>query len=456
MTYDLMVLGGGPGGYLAAERAGGAGLRTLLVEKRQLGGVCLNEGCIPTKTLLYSAGLLERCREGGVYGVTCENPVLHHAEVVARKDKVVKKLVAGVRSALRQNQVDVHMGEGRILGKSNGDILLSVDDTVYTGRHLMVATGSRPLLPSVPGLDNALERGFALTSRELLALKEPPARLTVIGGGVIGLEMAEYFAAVGCSVTVIELSSRIAAGMDPEISALMQKNLEHRGVTFHLGAKAAAFTNDSVVMEKDGVSTELFCDKVLLSVGRKAVTEGFGLETLSVETDRMGIAVNGQCRTNIPNVFAVGDCNGRSMLAHTAYRQAEVAVNIILGRGDRMRYRAIPAVIYTHPEAAAVGLTEEAARAEGIDAKAVRLSMHYSGRYMAENERGDGFCRLVFDGARQTLVGAHLFGGPASELIFSCGMLIETELTLSRMKEFVFPHPTVCEIIREGMFQANL
>ena len=456
MIYDLMILGGGPGGYLSAERAAGSGLRTLLVEQAKLGGVCLNEGCIPTKTLLHSAGLLESCANGAVYGVTCENPVLHHGQVLARKDKVVRKLTAAIRSALKASGAEMVTGTGSILGRAEEGFQLSVDGTVYTGRQLILATGSQPILPPIPGLNAARERGFALTSGELLAEQEVPRRLVILGGGVIGLEMAAYFTAAGSAVTIVELLPKIAGGMEDEISALVQKHLEKQGVTGYLGARAAAFADGAVVMEQNGASVPLPCDKALLSVGRGAVTQGFGLEHLGAAVDRAGITVDEQCRTSVPGVYAVGDCNGRSMLAHTAYRQAEVAVNTILGRPDRMRYRAIPNVIYTHPEAASVGLTAEAARVQGIDTAEVRLSMNYAGRYVAENERGDGICKLVFDRVRQTMIGAHILGGPASEFIVNCGMLIDLETPLSRMKELVFPHPTVSEIIREGIFQVNL
>jgi dihydrolipoamide dehydrogenase len=268
--------------------------------------------------------------------------------------------------------------------------------------------------------------------------------------------MGAYFAMAGCKVTVLELLPKIAGEMDAEISALLQKGLEAKGIVFHLGARAAAFADGCVMMEQNGETIELPCDKVLLSVGRKASTAETGLEVLGVATDRGNITVDDRCLTNIPNVYAVGDCNGKSMLAHTAYRQAEVAVNNILGREDCMSYRAVPSVVYTNPEVASVGLTREAARKTGLETADITLSMNFAGRYVAENERGEGISKLVFDKNRRTHVGAHIIGGPASEFILSCGILIETELPLEQMKRLIFPHPTVCEIIREGMFQIQL
>jgi len=456
MQYDLIVLGGGPGGYLAAQRAGEAGLRTLLLEQNHIGGVCLNEGCIPTKTLLHAAKILDYCQNGKAYGVTCDNPVLHHETVLARKDRVVKKLVAGVNAGLKKSGVDVKLDRGVIAGRSAAGILVSAGGETFAGKRLVVSTGSQPVAPPICGLAEAMETGFALFSGGLLQLRQVPERLVVIGGGVIGLEMAAYFAGAGSRVAIVELLPKIAGAIDAEISAVLQKSLERKGVVFHLQARAARLEDGAVVVEQDGLATRLPCDRVLLSIGRRACIQDFGLEKLHAATGRAGIVIDGQCRSSVPDVYAVGDCTGRSMLAHTAYRQAEAAVNTILGKPDRMRYDAIPSIIYTNPEVSTVGLTLEQAVKAGHDAAAVTLPMSFSGRYVAENERGDGRCKLVFDRARSTLIGAHVVGGASSEFILSCGILIESEMTLSRMKELVFPHPTVCEIIREAIFQARL
>ncbi len=456
MDYDLIVLGGGPGGYLAAERAGGAGLRTLLVEERALGGVCLNEGCIPTKTLLHAGKRLDICRNSAPYGVTCQQAALDHLTVMRRKDKVVRKLVAGVGAALRKSGVEVAQARGVIQGADGAGIRVLAGDQVRTGTQLIIATGSHPVLPPIPGLREGLDAGFVLTSLEMLSLRALPESLVIVGGGVIGLEMAAYCAAAGVRVTVVELMDKLAGPMDGELSALLQKKLMEQGVAFHLSTRAAAIAPGSVTVETGGETAILSCDKVLLSIGRRASTEGVGLETLSIATDRKGIVIDDQCRTSAPSVYAVGDCTGRFMLAHTAYRHAEVAVNTILGMEDRMSYDAIPSVIYTDPEAASVGLTLQAAKDRGLDAVSVTLPMAYSGRYVAEYERGDGFCKLVFDREKQTMVGAHIAGGPASEIILTCGIFIDSGMPLSQMRRVVFPHPAICEIIREGLFQVAL
>jgi len=454
MVYDLLVLGGGPGGYISAERAGRAGLSTLLIEERELGGVCLNEGCIPTKTFLHSAKLYDCAKnESMKYGVICENVRLDHAFVVERKRRVTSVLVAGVNAAMKESGVKVIKGRGIIQGQSRGEFKVEVNGEVYLARRLIVATGSRPIIPPIPGVQEGIAEGRVLFSREMLELSEVPEQLTVIGAGVIGLELAAYYNDAGSKVTVLELLDKIAGATDTEISSALQRSCERKGIVFELGAQMKQIGQDAAVFARGGSEYALPYRKILLSVGRKAVTTGFGLETLGVYQEYGCVVINDRCQTNIANVYAVGDCTGRSMLAHTAYRQGEVAVNHILGIPDRMSYNAIPAVIYTSPEVGAVGVTEDAARQKGLDIRTVKLPLQFSGRYLAENEGGCGICKLIFDRNKDTLVGAHMLGNPASEFILACGIMIEKEMTPQEIKRFVFPHPTVCEIIREAVFR---
>lgn len=453
MNYDVIVLGGGPGGYLAAERAGHAGLSTLLIEKRALGGVCLNEGCIPSKALLYSAKLYDYARHGDAYGVTCGAVTYDHAKAVSRKDKVVKTLVGGIRAQMKANHVTVAEGEGVITGRTADGITLTANGETYTGKHLILATGSLPVLPPIPGVREGYEAGFVLTNREILSLGHVPGELVIVGGGVIGLEMASYFNSVGSHVTVVEMLNKIAGPTDRDISAILQKNYEKKGVTFCLSAKVTGIGTDGVTYEADGKAHTIPADKVLLSIGRRPVTEGYGLETLGVHTERGAIVTGRDMQTSIPGVYAVGDVNGKSMLAHTAYREAEVAVNNILGKRDVMRYDAIPSVIYTNPEVGSVGETEETAAAKGLAFETVTLPMQYSGRYVAENEGGDGILKVLMDKKTRRLLGCHMICPTASEIIVSAGIMVETQMRLSDLKELIFPHPTACEIIREGLFQ---
>lgn len=453
MVYDLIVLGGGPAGYLAAERAGHEGLSVLLIEERFVGGVCLNEGCIPSKALLYSAKLLDGARYGEKYGVVAGDVRLNHEAVIARKNKVVRTLVAGVRSKLKKNGVTLVEGRGAISGRNGEGLQVEANGELFTGKRLLIATGSTPVIPPIKGAGEGLEKGYVLTNREILDLKSVPDSLVIVGGGVIGLEMASYFNSAGSKVTVIEMLDHVAGSTDREISELLMKNYKKKGVEFRLSAKVVKLSEGAVVYETGGQRSTAAADRVLLSIGRRPVTDGIGLEKLGIETERGRIKVDERGRTNVPEVYAAGDVNGRSMLAHTAYREAEVCINNILGKKDIMRYNAIPSVIYTSPEVGCVGETEETAREKGLEFEAVKISMMYSGRYVAENEGGDGICKALIDKKHRKLIGVHLIGSYASEIIYGAGLMIETEMRVNDIKELVFPHPTVCEIIREAIFE---
>ncbi|MGI6297601.1 MAG: dihydrolipoyl dehydrogenase [Saccharofermentanales bacterium] len=459
--FDIIVLGGGPGGYLAAERAGGAGLSVLLIEKQYIGGVCLNEGCVPSKALLNSAKMYDHAANGEKFGVISENARLDQAAVVKRKNRVVKRLVGGVKNTLKKNGVEVVEGFGTILGRENGVIKLAVsatadaaEKTVYEGKQLIIATGSEAIVPPIPGVKDGLADGTVLTNREILELTEIPETLVVVGGGVIGLEMAAYYNTVGSKVTVIEMLDHIAGAADRELVTILQKNFEKKGITFHLNSQVTAVGGGQVSFkDPDGAEQQVPAAKVLMSVGRRAVTKGFGLENLGVMVERGHIVTDNHGLTNVPGVYAVGDVNGVWMLAHAAYREAEVAVNTILGKKDQMRYQAMPSVIYTNPEMAFVGETEETCAAKGIAYDKVMIPMGFSGRYLAESEDTDGVIKLLIDPVHKCLIGCHMLGLYASEIIIAAGMLVETEMRIDDIKEFIFPHPTVAEIIREAIFQ---
>lgn len=452
-NYDVIVLGGGPGGYLAAERAAGAGLKTLVFEKNAMGGVCLNEGCIPTKTLLNSAKTYEHALHSKAYGVVCQDVCLDQKAVIARKKKVVRTLVSGVQAKMKAHGVKVVMQEAAIVEKSAAGITLQAGGEQYTCRNLIIAAGSSAVVPPIPGVRERLG-GLVVTSREALELTEIPAQLTVIGGGVIGLEMAAYYAMVGSKVTVVELLDHIAGATDREIGKLLQKELEHKGITFLLGHKCLSVEEGAVITEDgSGQKHTIPADKVLLSIGRRANCEGLGLEKIGVAFDRGGIKTDIMCRTNVDNVYAVGDVNGHHMLAHTAYREAEVAVNNILGKKDAMRYHANPSVIYTQPEIASVGITEEMCKEKGTEYEVQKLSMRYSGRFVAENEGVDGLCKIIVDKKYRTILGVHMIGAYAGEIIWGAAEMIEAQLRVTDARQIIFPHPTVSEIIREVLWE---
>ena len=451
--YDLIVIGGGPGGYLAAERAGHAGLKTLVIEKREFGGVCLNEGCVPSKTFLNSAKVLDYANHASNYGVNVEGKAsVDQKFVVNRKNGVVKMLVSGIKAQLKRNKVTMKNAEAFIEGKVAEGFSVKAGEEKFVGKRLLIATGSMPVVPPIPGLKENLQAGVVMTNREILDLEVIPKTLVVIGGGVIGLEMASYFSSVGTEVTVVEMLNKIAGPTENEISSILQKTLERKGVKFCLGAKVTAVEKDGVIFEKDGKSQKVEAEKILCSIGRREVTQGFGLENIGVNLERGAIVTDEQMRTNVANVYAAGDVNGKIMLAHTAYREAEVAINTMLGKKDKMQYNVIPSVIYTNPEVGSVGETEESAKAKGLDVKCVSIPLTYSGRYVAENKELDGICKLVINNKTNTLIGAHIIGSYSGEYIVAVSALIDLEVDIENIKKLVFPHPTVCEIVREAIF----
>ncbi len=455
--YDLAIIGGGPGGYTAAERAGAAGLSVVLFEKNELGGVCLNEGCIPTKTLLYSAKVFDYARHADLYGVSVEGASFDYSKILKRKTKVVRKLVGGVKLKMKNSGVTVVGGEAVIAGPVAGGFVVSCGGTEYVTSRLLICTGSEAVVPPIPGIKEAGD--VIVTNREILALEEPPAELVIIGGGVIGMEFASFFNSIGSKVTVIEMMPKILGPMDSEISDLLQKQYAKKGVEFRLGCKVTGIEGDTVVYEDpEGNVCRVHGDKILVSVGRRARLEGYGLETLGVSLALTpagrpyGIKVDDRMRTDVPGVYAAGDVTGFSLLAHTAVREAEVAVNDILGRDDKMSYKAIPGVVYTNPEVAGVGLTEDEAARKGIDVTVLKLPMAYSGRFVAENERGEGLCKILVCPSSHEVLGVHMLGNPSSEMIHSACIAIEQGMMVEQLKEVVFPHPTVSEIIKETVF----
>ena len=455
--YDLAIIGGGPGGYVAAERAGAAGLKVVLFEKNSLGGVCLNEGCIPTKTLLYSAKVYNYAANGKRYGVHTEGAGYDYAEFISRKDRVVRRLVAGVKAAMKAGEVEVISGEAFIEGRDAEGFSISAAGESYKAAKLLICAGSEAAVPPLPGLKEAGE--VIVTNREILSLKEQPGELVVIGGGVIGMEFAAFFSTLGTKVTVVEMLPKILGPLDDEISAMLQKIYARRGVNFCLGCKVTGIEGNTVVYEDpEGQVCRVSGDRILVSVGRRAKLDGYGLENLGLEMTLnrggrpCGIKVDDRMRTSVPGVYAAGDVTGFSMLAHTASREGEVAVNDILGKEDRMRYDAIPGVVYTNPEVAGVGLTEEQAKASGREYEVLKLPMAYSGRFVAENEGGEGICKLIVGKEKHEVLGVHMLGNPCSEIIHSACIAIESGMTAEQLRKVVFPHPSVSEIIRETAF----
>lgn len=455
MKYQVAIIGGGPAGYTAAETAGKAGMSVVLFEKQSLGGVCLNEGCIPTKTLLYSAKTYDGARHAAKYAVNVPEVSFDLSKIIVRKQKVVRKLVLGVKGKLSAHNVSVVTSEATVIDKNH----IRCGEETYECENLLLCTGSETFIPPIPGMDSVPY----WTHRDALDNKELPVSLVIIGGGVIGMEFASFFNSLGVQVTVIEMLDEILGGMDKELSAMLRAEYTKRGIKFMLNTKVVSVMQQvqdddenkqsliQVNYETADGPGSVIAVKLLMSVGRRPVTKGFGLENLNLEkTERGSIRVNEQMQTSVPGVYVCGDLTGFSLLAHTAVREAEVAIHTIMEKKDVMSYRAIPGVVYTNPEIAGVGETEESLQKKGIAYRTVKLPMAYSGRFVAENEGVNGVCKLLL-AEDDTLLGTHVLGNPASEIITLAGMAIELKLTATEWKRIVFPHPTVSEIFKEAL-----
>lgn len=387
---DLIVIGAGPGGYEAAAYAAKLGKKVVLFEKNELGGTCLNVGCIPTKTLLRSARALEDCREAERYGVSGGGAaVLDMKAVQARKQALIGTLTKGIAGMLKRGGVEVIKAEAKLAGK--GKVVAGGKE--YEAANILIATGSVPACPPIPGLrDNPK----VLDSTGILALDTIPERLVVIGGGVIGLEFASFFATVGSKVTIVEMLPKIAPIVDEEISKKLMAELKKQGIAFNLSCKVEKIDGNVLTFtDPEGKQQQISGDYILSAIGRSPVLKGIGLEEAGVEFDRRGVKADEFGKTNVPGIWACGDVTGRCLLAHAATREGIVAVHNMFGIADRMRYSAIPSVIYTHPEVAQVGATEEELKAKGIAYRKSVMPMAIAGRFMVENDGKAGYCEGI-------------------------------------------------------------
>lgn len=448
MKYDIAIIGGGPAGYTAAERAAANGLQTVLFEKKAIGGVCLNEGCIPTKTLLYSAKLWDNMKSASKYGISVpDGSAFDMQKMIDRKDKIVKKLTGGVQMTVNSYGAVIVPHEAVITGEADGRFRVSASGETYEVTYLLVCTGSDTVIPPIKGLSGV----DYWTSKEALESTVLPSSLVIIGGGVIGMEFASFFNSVGVQVHVVEMMPEVLGAMDKETSSMLRAEYQKRGVKFHLNTKVVEVSPEGVTIEKDGKTSLIETEKILVSVGRKANLLQVGLDKLNIELLRNGVKVDEHMQTSHPRVYACGDITGYSMLAHTAIRESEVAINHILEVEDRMNYDCVPGVVYTNPEVAGVGKTEEELKASGISYHVQKLPMAYSGRFVAENEQGNGLCKLILDDDDR-IIGCHMLGNPASELIVLAGIAVQHGYTVEEFQKTVFPHPTVGEIFHETLF----
>ena len=451
--YQVVIIGTGPGGYVGAIRAAQLGLRTAVVEKDELGGTCLNWGCIPTKAWIMTAHLFEQIRRAKEFGIDVGEPKINWPVLLARKNKVVKQLTGGVKTLLTGRQVDIHTGAARLASANRIVVTAAGASTEITADNVIVATGAHATMP--PGF--AFDGERIITSKEALDLSRQPRRLAVLGGGVVGCEFACFFAALGTQVTLVEMLPRLVPAEDDEIAQLLERELKKQKIDLHLGTKVEGVSDGpggAVVLTLAG-GKKLEVDTVLVATGRRPYAEGLGLEALGVARgDRGKVAVNDRLQSSVPGIFAIGDVTDIRQLAHFASAQGKAAVEVIAGHRAQTNWRAVPAATFTTPEIASVGLTERDAKEQGRQVKIGRFPFRAHGRNIADGETA-GFVKIVGDANTDQVLGAHIIGSRASELIHECSLAIAADLDVKDLAQAIHAHPTLTEALGEAAEDAD-
>lgn len=451
METRIAVIGGGPGGYVAAIRAAQLGAKVTLVEKEHLGGTCLNVGCIPTKALLHSAATVRHINEGASCGIHAKIEEINWQEVNGFKDSVVGKLVGGVSGLLRANKVTVIEGEATFTKPKTVEVTLKdgSKQTVEADKFIL-ATGSVPVMPPIEGLR---ESKFVIDSTGALNLNELPKSMVIIGGGVIGIEMACALNTFGTKITIVEALPRLCPSLDGEMAAKLGESLKAQGIEILLEHKVVSVKDGAngatVSVENGGETKTIEAEKVLCAVGRRAFTDTLGAEKVGIKTERGKILINDYCATNIPDVYAIGDCVGQIMLAHTASAQGEVAAENAMGAKKKYNPACVPSGIYSFPELASVGLTEEQVKEKGIAYHLGKFPLSANGRALIENG-GEGLVKIIVGDELDEVLGVHILAPQAMEMIAEGTMAISLEATAEEIIEAIHAHPTVHEAVREA------
>lgn len=445
----VTVIGGGPGGYVAAIRAAQLGGEVTLVEKEYLGGTCLNVGCIPTKALLHSAELYEEAVEGAKYGIVASDVKVDFTKVQERKKAVTKQLVTGVKGLLAANKVKVVSGEASFVSKDTIEVKTEKGIEKIKSDKFIIATGSIPAKPPIPGIDSVK----CIDSTGALDLQEVPKSMVIVGGGVIGVEIATLYSALGCKITIVEMLDEILPMMDGELTKMIRAKLAKKGVDIFTSAKVMSFKDagnnvDVTVEMKDGTTKVFTGEKALISIGRRTNTQSLGMEKAGIANDRGRITVNEKQETNVQGIYAVGDCVGQIMLAHIASAQGEVAAENALGHNKTFDSKTNPSCVYTKPEFASVGLTEEAAKKQGVDYVVGKFPLAANGRSMIMGE--DGMIKIIAGKKYKEVLGAHILGPRATDLIGELALAIGMEATVDEVVGTIHAHPTVAEAIMEA------
>ena len=439
--YDVIIIGGGPGGYKTAELCAKNGQRTALIEEADLGGTCLNQGCIPFKTYLHFSGMRRQAQGAAASGfLDVPSVELRQGAIRAYKDQIAANLRQSVQMTVAHDGADLFRGHATVQGTSAEGFLVSVGEETLQASSLVLATGSVEQRLTVPaGLPYPV-----LYSKEMLELDTIPKNLVIVGGGTIGLEAASFFSDAGSQVTVVESLPEIGGAMDREIAQAMQRILKKKGIAVYTDTMVQTFAADGILCERRGESLRLQADAVLVAIGRKPRLEEASLSALGVAYTERGISVDASCRTNVPGVFACGDVTGKRMLAHTAYRQAKVIADTLNGKDSIVDYSVIPGVTYTNPEVLTAGACEQDL-AEGTYTVS-SLAMTYSGKYFAENGKDGAKAKLIVD-QQQRVIGFHMIGNGASELSLAAELMIAKQMTADELTNLVYAHPTYGEII---------
>lgn len=451
---DITIIGSGPAGYVAAIRAAQLGARVVVIEKNSVGGTCLNVGCIPTKVLLACVSVLDHVRDGADFGVKVSGHEIDIPAMMLRKSKVVKQLVGGVEGLFRKNKVRLLRGHGTIRDAHTVTVNTENGQETVKTRSILIATGSTPAALPVPGLEIG---GSVWTSTEALDFERLPKSVLIIGAGAIGLEAGYTFARLGADVLVVELMGQILPAADTETADLLRKQLERAGMKFMLSATVTRAEDTKAgkrvyIKSSAGEESRVF-DTVLVAVGRRATLDGFGLDKAGVKHDKRKILVNEHMQTNIPNIYAAGDCIGEPMLAHVAWTESVVAVEHAQGMDSKMDYRAFPACVYTTPECASVGLTEQQARERHRDLRIGKFAFSHNGKAMGIGEN-EGFVKIVTEPRYGEILGVHMVGPHVTDMIAEAVLAIRNELTIDELIATIHPHPTLSEVVQESAMDA--
>lgn len=450
MEKDIVIIGGGPGGYTAAIRAAQLGAGVLLIEAENLGGTCLNKGCIPTKALYKNAQMINEFHTASEFGIKLEGFTIDICEMMQRKQRIVDRLKEGIAQLIKANSIEMVFGKASLVSGGKVKVADSQgNESIITAKNIIIATGSVPVKPPIPGIDLP----GVMTSDEILSLDHIPDTLAIIGGGVIGIEFAGIFHALGSKVTVVEFLPGILANMEGEISKKSALSLKKKGISIETDTKVMQITGDkgslSVLTEGKKGENVICADAVLVSTGRAPNVEGLGLELHGIKYDRKGIKVDEAYQTNVPGIYAVGDVIGGQMLAHVAAEEGTAAVENIMGSKGHVNYDAVPGCVFTFPEIAAVGLSEEDAKEKGIDYISSKFLFGANGKALTIGEE-EGFVKVLAEAQTKRIIGVHIMGPHASDLIHEAVLAVEKKMTAEDISGVIHAHPTLSEAFMEA------